>query len=281
MILIFGKRGSGKTLLSVKFLIEKMLNGLMDTFQLRQKIEVLNGMGYHFSNNYKHLAFANFDVNSQGTKIPNLKINAFNPFRFGFKCKDGYKTYLLPPGSLLAITEAQRVFNSHMAGYFRSEISGAIETSRHWGVDFILDTQRPRLILPSVRELCDMFIQCLEVKELKDNRGFCVGHKWKVRTWENWQDVQSFLDNGKLENFKDEIITCDKCLFQNYDSYFCKYLFLKGRREEDFYKAEFPEIRSIADVEKFEDSFGLNVPDGYWKSKSSSADFYNDEVEIL
>lgn len=280
MILIFGKRGSGKTLLLVDFAINKMLNGLWDCFDSHSQVNQYNSMGFNFSKKYNHLAFANIDINCSGTYIPFRRINSFNPFRFGFKSND-YKTFILPPNSLLCITEAQRVFNSNMAMFFRAEFLSAIETSRHYDIDFILDCQRPKLILPSVRELVDTFICVKGVKHIKDLKGNVICHEWSLIEFEDWSNVERYLSTGDLSGRKQKTYRNNRCLFSNYDTTFCKWLHLQGRKEEDFYLHKFPYISSLEEVEKFNDNYGLSVPNGFYVKRSGSAVSNSSSIEEI
>ena len=278
MIVVFGKRGAGKDLLCTHFAIPHMLNGMEECFSSYNEVDYYNSLGYKFSKNYKHLVFSNYEINCSGTSIPNRRSYMCNPFRVGLYSGD-YKTDLFPPGSLFVWTEVQRVLNSHMAGFYRNEVSAFFETSRHYGVDFIFNTQRPKLILPNVRELVDSFIKIKKLKHIKSLDGTVVGHIWYVIEWEDWADVEKYLNTKELINCREYEIKSDKCLFENYDSRFCRYMHLKGRKKQDFRVKEFPKMSTYEDVERYGDEFGLNVPEGFYKKKSEFKS--RDEEEIL
>ena len=236
-----------------------MLNGMEDCFKSYDIVDYYNSIGYNFSKNYEHLAFANFDVNCINTILPDRKINTIDPYHLGLHC-DKYNTIMVPPCSLVGVTEAQRYYNSHMASYFRPEILAFYETSRQWDVDFVFDCQRPRLIVPSIRELIDEFYCCLGVKDVINRYGFCVGHVWKMLKFYDWGAVESYLTSGKTDNAEVVIDRCNTCLHENYDTAFCRWLHLQGRKEQDFYVEKYSTITCVEDVEKLSDKYGLRVP---------------------
>ena len=266
MILIFGKRGKGKTLLLVDFAVKKMLNGLADCMKSYEIIDEYNAMGYKFTKNFEHLLFSNIPINCSGTKIPDRRCYVVNPFKLSLYRGD-YETSVLPPYSLVCISEAQRVYDSHKAMNFPSESSAYIETSRQADIDFILDCQRPKLILPNVRELVDRFIMCRGVVDCYDIKGRIKCHQWDLVEWEDWACVETYLNSGKLVNCKQYRYRNDMCLYECYDTKFMRYLHLKGRKKQDFTVQQFPQINSIEDVEKYGDLFGLNVPKGFFKKE--------------
>ena len=281
MKLIFGPRGRGKDLLCTHFAIDKMLNGLDDAYFSKQVVKEYNSMGFNFSTNYEHLLFANYDINCSGTFIPNRKSYVFNPYKLGLY-DPNFPTILLPPYALGIITEAQRIFNSYVSKKFRESFCAYFETSRHYGLDFYLNCQRPILICPNVRELVDEFIYIEKLQHIYDIHGNCIGHIWSVIEWTEWQSVSNFLKNGNYANCRKYKIKSNKCLFENYDSYFLRYMHLKGRKKQDFFIEHFPTINSVEDIEKFGDVFGLNVPNGFLKSKeteySEEDEFYFEEI---
>jgi len=58
-----------------------------------------------------------------------------------------------PPGSIIVIDEAQKVFRNRSMGTVPPDFVQQLETHRHLGIDLILITQHPSLIDPSVRRL--------------------------------------------------------------------------------------------------------------------------------
>jgi len=58
-----------------------------------------------------------------------------------------------PPGSIIVIDEAQKVFRNRSMGTVPPDFVQQLETHRHLGIDLILITQHPSLIDPAVRRL--------------------------------------------------------------------------------------------------------------------------------
>ncbi|MBR4003777.1 MAG: hypothetical protein IKI95_06990, partial [Clostridia bacterium] len=124
------------------------------------------------------------------------------------------------------------------------------------------------------REIIDEFMYIEKLEHKTDICGNVVGHIWHIIEWTDWQSLSAFLRTGNLTNCKKYIIENNKCLFENYDSYFFRYLHLKGRKKQDFKIEHFPSISSIEDIERFGDVFGLNMPLDFLKSKETE---FNEE----
>ena len=67
------------------------------------------------------------------------------------KLKLPYFTF--PPGSIVFLDEAQRIYRPRSVGSAVPPIVAAFETHRHCGIDFILVTQHPNLIDMNIRRL--------------------------------------------------------------------------------------------------------------------------------
>ena len=61
--------------------------------------------------------------------------------------------FVFPPGSVLVVDEAQRVFPPRPTGSKVPPIVGALSTRRHTGLDIVLITQHPQLLDAAVRKL--------------------------------------------------------------------------------------------------------------------------------
>jgi zona occludens toxin len=67
--------------------------------------------------------------------------------------EDPKQWHTCPPGSIVVIDEAQKLFRPRPSGSTVPEYEEKLETHRHGGIDLILITQRPRLVSLAVREL--------------------------------------------------------------------------------------------------------------------------------
>ena len=248
-ILICGDEGTGKTLLSVSIAVEKMLRGMEDCWESYKQVDEYNKMGFNFSKDYDHLVFANHDITSKYTKVPDRKSYKVNPFKVGL-FDDEFQTDLYPPGATFFITEAHIPFNAYMWQYVRPSVTGYWTTSRQYNVSLVMDTNRPNMVVNTIRDLCNRFIVCLGAEEIKKEQ-FVVGHKIHVIEFKNNGEFTHYLQTGKKDNGEEYIIRINACRYENYDSHLCRFLHLKGRELEDFCIEHFPEFKSIEDIECF------------------------------
>lgn len=118
--------------------------------------------------------------------IPDLKL----PWIELDKGEDWHK---VPPGSIVVIDEAQRVFRPRANGSQVPEHVEKLETHRHLGIDLILITQHPMLLDSNVRRLVGKHIHTVrpfgakfatlhEWPQVKENcdktRADSIEHKW-------------------------------------------------------------------------------------------------------
>ena len=282
-MIISGDEGTGKTLLLTMIAIGKMLHGIQDCWKSYKTVDDYNKLGFHFTKKYKHLCFANFDINCSGTNIPDRKVYRCNPFRLGLFDKL-FKTDFYPPYSLFCITEAYNVFNAYLYNKFRDSFKSYIKTSRHGKYDMVLDTQYFGDICTIFRRITNRFILLSDdVEMLKDKEGIVIGHKLHVTEWKSNRDVSYFETSSVKKNCKEYDLIIDKCLFKNYDTEFCKYLHLLGRENQDFLIENFKKIEKINDLDNFGEEFGMTPPDGFFindrKIKEIQQEKINDELK--
>lgn len=84
--------------------------------------------------------------------IPDLNVPTEFPW---IKLEKPEEWYSLPPGAIILIDEAQRIFPVRAAGSKVPDHVRMLETHRHGGVDLVLITQHPSLIDSNVRKLTD------------------------------------------------------------------------------------------------------------------------------
>lgn len=80
----------------------------------------------------------------------------------------------LPPGSIIVIDEAQRVFRPRLHGTKVPGFVAALETHRHKGVDLVLITQHPMLVDANVRRLAGQHFHVVR----KFGTQFATIHEW-------------------------------------------------------------------------------------------------------
>lgn len=232
------KRGAGKTLSVCNDAIEYMLYSYRNIIEFYDKVDYYNGFGFKFSKKFEHLGFANFDINASGTEIPFLSSYKVNPFKLGLYSKN-FKTDLFPSGAIFFITEFQNYCDSDMYQYLRPEVKTFYQTSRHYGLDFVVDCQRPTDIAKKIRDLFDEFYECWAMEEIIKN-DICVAVKMTYRVIRSGRVLEEYLktNDEKLCEIVTKIIPCR---YNNYDSYFCELLHIKGREKQDYKIVHFGE----------------------------------------
>lgn len=269
-MLICGLEGYGKTLLLSYIAVEKMLIGQQECWKSWEIIDKYNALGYNFSKDFEHLVFVAFiEVNCQGTDIPTRKSYDLDPFRIGLY-DENYDTDIYPPYANLFIPEAQTVFNSYKQNSMRPEFFRFFETSRQARLSLILDSQRPILIAKNVRDLINRFIILTKpVEHLKNNKGEAIGHKLFILEFHSNLGLETWVKTGKKTDFEEYELILNRCMFNNYDSYFFEYLHLQGRENQNFRIIEKETISSIDDVENIA---SMTAPDGFYKTNSKKTE---------
>lgn len=272
-MIIAGDEGAGKTLLLVRIAIGKMLHGFEDCCKSYEAVDEYNSFGYRFSKNYDHLCFANFAINCKGTEIPHRRVYGFNPYRLGFYDPQ-YLTDFYPPYTLFCGTEAKNFLDAYEWDKFPNRYVSWIKTMRQARYDMAVDSQSFGDICTAFKKITGRFIYLhKECEEILDSKGNVIGHKLFVIEWKHWRDVEYFERTTKKQGCEEyELIIDGICLYENYDSYYCRLLHLKGRENQDFRIEHFPEIKTIEDINAFADEFGFSVPDGFYKTKNKKKD---------
>ena len=269
LILLWGNRGHGKTLLLCYLMQSAMFQSLSFIYDVYEEIDELNKCGFNFSKKFEHNVFSNFDCNTIGTGIPDLRTYRFNPYYFGFNGK--FKTIPFPPRSIFGFTELQNYYPSRMNDYIRPEVERKWQTSRHDGITIIGDVQRPYDLAKKIRDLFDYYIECYDYHEILTD-GYCTGHIWNLRIIEGTRILDEYLRTNNKELCKEVKFVVKRCLYNNYDSFFCKDLHYKGFENQDFVIEHFG----------YGNDDVLTTPDGYFIPRKdlakSSTDSDSEEV---
>lgn len=238
-------------------------------FDTYDEIDTYNSCGFNFSKNFEHLCFANFDINTDGGIVPDLRSYKVNPYKLGLNGK--FKTDIFPPNSMFFMTEFQNYAPSNMDQYIRPEYRQFFQTSRHYGLSIFVDTQRPTDVAKCIRDLFDVFIECVSVENLYYN-GVCIGHKWKLRIIENSRFLEDYLKSNDNKLCVEIYHKSDRCYFNNYNSEFCRDLHIRGRENQDF---------KIEHFGNGGDDDILSQPDGFFIKKSDRANSFEEDCEVL
>lgn len=270
MLIVGITEGAGKTLLLTRICIGKMLHGLEDCYKSYAWVDDYNKLGYKFSKNYEHLCFTNFNINCLGTTIPDRKTYVCDFYRIGY-FDPNYYTDFYPPGSLFGMTEAKNYLDSYLWKMFPRRFVSWLKTMRQARYDMVADTQVSTDICTAYKRICGRFIYLYKAcEEILDSKGNLKGHKLYVIEWNDYRDVELFEKSTKKQNCKEYVLIIDDVeggLYDNYDSYYCRFLHLKGRENQDFRIEHFPEIKTIEDIEYFSENFGFEMPEDFLKTK--------------
>ena len=282
-IIIAGNEGAGKTLLLTCIAINKMLHFRDYIYKSFDEIDKRNALGYHFSKNFEHLCFCNYDVNCFGTEIPSFKSYKVNPFKCGLM-NDNYETLPYPPYALMCWTEGKNYLDSYLFNMFPISYIMWIKTLRQAKIDIVVDCQTFSDIFTVFRRITNRFIYLWKDCEvIYNSNGERVGHKLFVYEFNSNVDAEYFETKREKRNCKEYELVLDIDIWPCYDNEFCKYLHLKGREMQDYVLEHFPEIKTIDDVEQFAEDIGAVMPDNFLKSfkkaeNKKSENFVDDDV---
>ena len=266
-MIITGVEGSGKTMLLARIAIGKMLHGLEDCWKSYERVEEYNALGFHFTTEYEHLLFSNFDVNCYGTNIPDRVNYKCNPYRLGL-FSPYYQTDFYPPYSLLCIMEGYNFLNSQLYDMFPENFKGWMRTCRQAGYDLVVDSHAFMDIFNQFRKLTKRFIHLYkEVEEIKDINGRIIDHKLYIREFSNYVDAERYEQNGVMNNCKEYELRLGMFMYPCYDTEQCRYLHLEGREEDDFTIEQSSPITSIEDLDHIGEKMGILPPEGFFVGK--------------
>lgn len=268
-MLIAGVEGSGKTLLLTRIAIGKIIHGLEDCWKSYDEVDFYNSLGMNLSKNYEHLCYTNYRVNCEGTEQPFDESYLVNPYKLGL-FDENFDTDFFPPYSLFCITEGYNFLNSYLYDLFRETVKGWLKTCRQAKYGMVVDCHAFTDICTIFRRLTNRFIYLYkEVEDIVDRHGVIVGHKLYVMEWKNNRDAEVFESSGRVQNCEKYTLIIDKCMHENYDTNYCKYLHLVGRKMQDFFVQHFKDIENVDEIEDMLESFGTIPPEGYFKIKRS------------
>lgn len=282
-IIIIGIEGSGKTMLLSRIAIGKMLHGMQDCWKSYEVVDEYNALGFNFSKNYEHLAFSNIDINCLGTYIPDRVVYKCNPYRLGLY-DPFFETDIYPPYSAMFLTEGYNFLNSYLYNKFRDSFKAYLKTCRQHKIDMVVDTHSIADICTIFKRLTNRFIYLYKpVEEIKDIHSIVVGHRMFVREWTNYRDVEAYEKSpNSCKNYDEYELIIDKCMYENYDTEFCKYLSLEGRQFQDYVIQVFDKIEKAEDLENFGEKFGIIAPEGFFigdKRKKEASDLADSDEE--
>lgn len=268
-MIIAGVEGTGKTLLLTRIAIGKILHGLEDCWKSYDEVDFYNSLGMDLSKNYEHLCFTNYRVNCEGTEQPFDESYLVNPYKLGL-FDENFDTDFFPPYSLFCITEGYNFLNAYLYDLFRESVKAWLKTCRQAKYDMVVDCHAFEDICTIFRRLTNRFIYLEDfVEDVYDGHGVIVGHKLHVIEFNRKRDADKFESSSKVVNGKKYTLLIDKCMHENFDTDYCKYLHLVGRKMQDFFIQHFKDIVDVDQIKEMLESFGTISPEGYFKTKRS------------
>lgn len=231
--IVFAPPKTGKTLYLVckanEYAFDEERNKLM-----REDIYKLQSMGFK---NIKTIpdccVSANFDMTFKAYKHYDRKPRRINPFRLG-EANKWVKTYFTFAYEVTFITEAQKYFNSRMALYYPDWQSRYYEEHEHNYLIFYLDTQRPMLIDPNIRDL-SKFVEIIGYERKFNSLGRFIKIEIKTRVIENSGLFDLYMASGRKNKdcYTQVTETFYVDPYELYDCRSCKPKFLAGHLNED------------------------------------------------
>lgn len=230
--IIFGPPRIGKT----AFMVYKLNEACFDYERnraMQRSLELKNQNGFNLTIP-KHCVSANFDVTFAKQGYYKRKARHINPYRLGF-ANDECKVHFSLPYESIGIMEAQKYFNSRLFRNFRDWQSRYYEQHGHNHMNILMDTQRPGLIDPNLRELSN-FIEIRNLDVDYTSNGFFEKATWTIREFDDVFCLEKYFSSGKKDRscyVEKKVVSYDN-VFEMYDSFNCEPKFYEGHFDEDF-----------------------------------------------
>lgn len=189
--IVFGKPGCGKTAYMTADAV-KYMNGSEQCLELlKASREQVNGLCF-FTPPKESPVFTNYKVVAQRDYSTFSVSYYVDGFHLGFD-NDYLPVFHLPPCSKIYLSEAQRYYNSRNSRDFPEWVSRYFEEHRHFGLDIMMDVQRPGLIDVNIRELCERFVEVLQLEHELDKAGNIRATTFVCRQFSDWKYVDKYL----------------------------------------------------------------------------------------
>lgn len=218
--IVFGKPGSGKTAYMTADAVRYM-NGSEACLDLlaESKKEIIGYTIPEYSPVY-----SNYPItvpHGYGKQRVSYYVDGFH---MGFQ-NEFVPVLYLPPNARVYLAEAQRYYNSRNSKDFPEWVSRYYEEHRHYGLNIMLDVQRPGLIDLNIRELCERFVEVAGIEHNKDKSGNIISTVFTLREFPDWKFVDKYLNgDDSLGELVQEVFEGN--VFEHYksQSYFSVFL---------------------------------------------------------
>lgn len=269
--IVFGKPGSGKT----AFLAAEAaqyLNGSDLCYEAHQEclneVRRLNGEGFCFGLPEHAPVYSNFPLTVQCGYKKYCGSYYIDGFHMGFR-NDSVPVVSMLPGSKIFLSEAQRYYNSRKSKDLPDWVSRYFEEHRHYGLDIMLDVQRPGLIDVNIRDITERFIEIEKIEQERNKDGQVVSTSFFVKLFADWKFVESYLAND-VKCYEQAVVTKPFNVFDYYES---KSYYRNFLPEKDFdYRPHIALSDVEKDVELAQLMYRQTAPEGFYEKRGERAD---------
>lgn len=217
--IVFGKPGCGKTAFLTANAAQ-YLNGSALAGELYddcvEELQQLNSEGFKFELPPHGPVYSNYPIAAQSGVNEYTGSFYIDGFHMGFENND-VETFNVLPRSKLFLAEAQRYYNSRKSKDLPDWVSRFFEEHRHFGLDIMLDVQRPGLIDVNIRELAEEFIEVEQITQRKDEYGYITETDFYCKVFNDWKFVDKYL-SGAADLYEKRIYAFDFNVFEYYQS---------------------------------------------------------------
>ena len=261
--IVFGKPGVGKTAFLCAMAV-LYLNGqeLSQQFYLDCCNE-LASLGYPAPMHAP--VYSNFSISVTTGHKEKVGSYYIDGFHLGFE-NDYVDVMPVFPRSKIFLSEAQRYYNSRKSKDLPDWISRYFEEHRHFGLDIMLDVQRPGLIDVNIRDITGQFIEVESVQtDVVD--GVVKSTTFVYKEFDDWKFVDKYLTSD-VECYERKTLTVPFNVFDCYQSqsYYNNFL-----PEGDFWElphVEYLDVDDSIDLSKF--MYKQTPPEGFYPSAKKS-----------
>ena len=187
IVIIFGKRRTGKTALNTMFGLQKM----SDHNRYLQCLDMLDSLrmqGVFLENPpFEHIVYGNYKFTN---KFGMLRYKV-NPFKMCLPNDEGIEYDEFLPNASFHIMEGQMVWKSKRT--LNNYCCGFFENSGHNGFDIYIDVQRVINIHKDIREITDRFITIENLSHQYNDRGKIIKSIWKCLEFNDWSIVDDYM----------------------------------------------------------------------------------------
>lgn len=266
--IIFAPPRTGKTCYMTHVLNEAMYDRQRTRAMQSELIGKINNGFTNIETIPPHCVSANYTITGKKFGYSPRRNRIINPYKLGF-ANPFVDTHFTFPYECIGITEAQKYLNSRMSIFNPDWQSRWYEQHGHNNLDIYLDTQRPMLIDPNIRELSS-FVEILSLDKKHDKNGKIVSLTWHTRKIANSNLFDNYMKSGRTDKscYESEDITAPYNVFDCYDSFSCKPKFYDGHFGADIdYETAFAVDNSIDSYIDYLKQNDDELPDKFYMKK--------------